>query len=119
MKKAAEIISALFKESFGHEFMETHGAGIFSSWNKIAMEAWSNVPYFRNRDEEKVDDVPAAASHSRIKELQNGLLIVEADHPGWVQILQTKQKELLEAAQRGYPELNIRGISFKLSREPF
>jgi hypothetical protein len=44
--------------------------------------------------------------------------LVEADHPGWIQILQTKQKPLLEAVRRGFPELAINGISFRLSRNP-
>ena len=109
MKKAGEVISALFKENFGLEFMETAraNAGLFSSWAEIVKEAWLS------------DDIPAAASHSRICELEKGLLLVEADHPGWIQILQTKQTELLAAAERRYPELGIRSIAFKLSREPF
>jgi hypothetical protein len=45
------------------------------------------------------------------------VLIVEADHPGWIQILQTKQAELLLAVQRQCPRLDIRGIAFRLSRK--
>ena len=61
----------------------------------------------------------AAALHSRIHELQKGVLLVEADHPGWIQILQTGQAELLLSVQRRYPELEVREIAFRLSREPF
>ena len=108
MKKAGDVISALFKENFGSEFVETarSNAELFSSWAEIVAEAWKNPE-------------PAAASHSRISELEKGLLLVEADHPGWIQILQTKQNELLAAAKRRYPELGIKNIAFKLSREPF
>lgn len=113
MRKAGDIITALFRDRFGPEFMEEarSSAGLFSSWTKIVAEAW---PCQNN---EEKDDVPAAAVHSRIKELELGILLVEADHPGWVQILQTRQGELLAAAQRRYPDLDIRGIAFKLSRE--
>ena len=88
--------------------------GLFSSWSQIVAKVW---PRSFDADEQKAQDVPAAAVHSRIRELERGVLLVEADHPGWIQILQTKQRELLSAVQRRYPELNIRGIAFRLSRE--
>ena len=115
MRKAGDIITDLFRERFGPEFMETAraNAGLFSSWAKIAAEVWP-CP-----DKSAADDMPAAAVHSRIRELERGVLLVEADHPGWIQILQTKQAELLSAVQRRYPDLGIRGIAFRLSREPF
>jgi predicted nucleic acid-binding Zn ribbon protein len=59
----------------------------------------------------------AAASHSRIATLERSVLQIETDHPGWIQLLQTKQKELLEQLQRHYPELNIQGIAFMLFRK--
>ena len=117
MKKAGDIISALFREEFGPEFMDNARAtsGLFSSWAQIIKEVWAQPelgsPGF--------DEIPPAAVHSRIKELERGTLVIEADHPGWIQILQTKQGGLLSAVQRRYKELDIRGIAFKLSREPF
>ena len=55
-------------------------------------------------------------SHSRIVELEKTVLFVEADHPGWIQLLQTKQSELLNAVRRRFPEITFTGISFRLSR---
>ena len=55
-------------------------------------------------------------SHSRIAELEKTVLLVEADHPGWIQLLQTKQTELLDAARRRFPDITFTGISFRLSR---
>ena len=81
-------------------------SALFSSWTRIVMEAWPQ------------EDVPTAAAHSRIRELQRGVLLVEADHPGWIQILRTKQTELLAVVKRRYPELDIKGISFRLSKNP-
>jgi hypothetical protein len=120
MKKAGDIISALFRERFGQEFMDTAMAasGLFSSWVQIAKEVWLQSGQ-DTTDNAGFEDIPAVAVHSRIKDLERGLLLIEADHPGWIQILQTKQGRLLSAVQRRYPELNIRGIAFRLSREPF
>ena len=108
MRKAGDIIKSMFSENFGSRFMETARltAGLFSSWPQLAAELWPNPEQ-------------AIALHSRIRELERGMLLVEADHPGWIQILQTKQGELLSAVQRRYPELDILAISFRLSREPF
>jgi hypothetical protein len=115
MRKAGDIITALFRERFGPEFIETArtSSGLFSSWEKIVAEIW---PY---SGDPGLEDIPAAAVHSRIRELERGVLLVEADHPGWVQILLTKQTELLSAVQRRYPKLGIQAIAFRLNREPF
>ena len=116
MRKAGDIIMAMFRDRFGPEFMETarSTAGLFSSWTQVVAEVWS-----RDRGRTEPGDIPAAAVHSRIRELERGVLLVEADHPGWIQILQTKQAELLSVVQRRYPGQGIRGIAFRLSREPF
>ena len=120
MKKAGDILLTLLKEQFGSKFMDTakETAGLFSSWNNILKEVWSRSDKDVSGNQE-FDDVPTAAVHSRIKELERGILMVETDHPGWIQIFQTKQSSLLSSVQRRYPELDIRGIAFRLSREPF
>jgi len=56
--------------------------------------------------------------HSRIADLEKSVLLIEADHPGWIQLLQTKQTELLNAVRRQFPEITLTGISFRLSRPP-
>ena len=120
MKKAGDIISAIFREKFSPEFMDAAKSttGLFSSWVLISKEVWPQSGQ-DNANNPGFEDIPAIAVHSRIRELERGILLIEADHPGWIQILQTKQGGLLSAAQRRYPELNIRGIAFRLSREPF
>ena len=114
MKKAGDVISLLFKQRFGENFMENakSGAELFNSWEKTVCQVWPHG------EDQKNEDIPAAAVHSRIKELERGVLFVEADHPGWIQILQTRQAELLLAIQRHCPKLDIRGIAFRLSKEP-
>ena len=103
MRKAGDILSDLFKKNFGQRFMETarSTSALFSSWPQIVID----------------EDLPDAAAHSRIRELEHGQLLVEADHPGWVQILRTKQAQLLTLVKRQYPELDVKSITFKLSRE--
>lgn len=55
------------------------------------------------------------AAHSRVADVDKGFLVVEAEHPGWIQLLQLKQSSILEDIGRRYPELSLRGIVFRLS----
>ena len=111
MRKAGDVLKALFNEMFGPGFYDKarSASGVFSGWSYICAEAFKA----------KNNDIPAAASHSRIKDIEKGILLVEADHPGWVQTLKTKQQEILLIAKRRYPDLDIKGISFFLAKEPF
>jgi hypothetical protein len=104
VRKAGDILTALFNEKFDPVFLHKAKttAGLFTSWDEITGEA----------------GIASASSHSRIFELERGILLIETEHPGWRQILQTKQSQLLEMVQRKYPELEIRGIAFHLSRDP-
>ena len=106
-RKASDIIAELFRDRFGPDFLEEArlSANLFSTWDIILTELWPQ------------DDKLPVAAHSRIKELERGVLFVEADHPGWIQILQTRQGELLSALQHRFPELEIKSITFKLSRK--
>ncbi|MGA2546795.1 MAG: DUF721 domain-containing protein [Rectinemataceae bacterium] len=58
---------------------------------------------------------PRLAAHSRVSDVDKGLLVVEADHPGWIQLLQLRQSDILENVARRYPELKLRGIIFRLA----
>jgi hypothetical protein len=96
MKRAGELLAAFFdRQTFG---AAQDYSDLFSSWPSIAGDT--------------------LAAHSRIRELEHSVLLVEADHPGWIQILQTVEKDLLDALRRRFPDRHITGISLCLSREP-
>jgi hypothetical protein len=100
MKTVGELLSAFFDKNM---IQKAQGySDLFSSWTTLTERT----------------GIPTAAFHSRIVELERAILLVEADHPGWLQILQTKQAYLLNAVSRKFPNLEIRGISFRLSRDP-
>jgi hypothetical protein len=98
MKTAGDILSALFDERF---MKKARGySKLFDSWEDITAK----------------NGIAAAAAHSRIKDLDRGILLVEMDHPGWKQILQTKQSKLLNDFRHRFPDLGISGISLILGR---
>ena len=104
MKRVGDLLSTFFEERFDKDTLINGRmtAGLFNSWATAVNAA----------------NISAAADHSRIRELEHKVIVIEAEHPGWVQILQTKQSQLLNYVQGKFPELDIQGISFCLSREP-
>ncbi len=94
-KDASTLLSAFFdKERFaeGGRFAE-----LYASWRNIAGERY--------------------AAHSRPDDVVKGILYVEVEHPGWIQLLQFRQAGILEAVKRSYPELKLRSIVFRLARD--
>ncbi len=53
-------------------------------------------------------------SHSRIIDLKNGTLLVEVDHPAWLQTIKIYQKYILNGLKRNIPELNIDNMVFRI-----
>jgi hypothetical protein len=96
MKTAGDILSALFDEQFVEKAQGY--SKLFDSWADITAK----------------NGIASAAAHSRIKDLDRGVLLVEMDHPGWKQILQTKQSRLLDDFRVRFPEMDISGISLML-----
>ena len=98
MKTAGDVLSNLFDERFMKKAQSY--SKLFDSWKDITAK----------------NGIAAAADHSRIKELDRGILLLETDHPGWKQILQTKQSKLLNDFRMRFPQLEISGISLMLGR---
>jgi hypothetical protein len=104
VKKIGDILSTFIAENADGNFMsKARGfAEFFSAWASILAE----------------QRIPQAAAHSRVVELERHVVMVETDHPGWVQILQTKQREILDALQRRFPAFDIRGIALRYAADP-
>jgi hypothetical protein len=60
---------------------------------------------------------PNLAAHSRPVDVRNGIVFVEAEHPGWIQLLQMNQHRILETIRSAFPELGISGIAFRLAKD--
>jgi hypothetical protein len=98
MNTAGNILSTLFDERF---LEKARGySKLYDSWAEITAK----------------NGIAAAAAYSRIKDVDRGILLIETDHPGWKQILQTKQSQLLDDFRQRFPKLEIFGISLILSQ---
>ena len=54
------------------------------------------------------------AAHTRLVDVRNGMLIVEVDHPGWLQMFRLRQDALLEAARKVAPAAGLEGIRVRV-----
>lgn len=54
------------------------------------------------------------ADHLKIQDIKGKTLLLEADHPGWVQIARLRKKEFLEKIKERFPDNNINNIKVSL-----
>ena len=55
-----------------------------------------------------------AAFHVVPRDIRDGTLILEADHPGWSQKMRMMQGGILRKIQSRYPELEVRRIHLRI-----
>jgi hypothetical protein len=70
------------------------------------------MAFFRQWDDLVEDPL---AAHIKPVDIKGHNLLLEADHPGWLQLLQFKENGLLKKIQVRYPELSIRAIRTRVS----
>jgi hypothetical protein len=125
LEKIGNILDVILNPAMLEEAAEY--SKLYKAWDGIIDEAF--MDRWRS-DSEEADDfifddretknrVNALKlhDHSKVREIERQRLVVETDHPGWIQILQYKQRQLLAAAQRRFPNLDIKRISFVLMKK--
>jgi hypothetical protein len=125
LEKIGNILDIILNPSTLEEAAEY--SRLYKAWNDIIDEAFMNKHRFGNEETEDFvfDDIEIKNrinalklhDHSKVREIDRQRLVVEADHPGWIQILQYKQRQLLISTQRKFPSLNINKISFVLMKK--
>lgn len=56
-------------------------------------------------------------SHSQIIDVKNGTLILQVDHPGFIQLFETHKKYILRGLEMNLPQMNIKNISYILDKK--
>ena len=96
---------------------------IGSLFDNISPEKMNNAINFINGWKSIVSSIKSTANknlgeylvaHTRVIDLKNGILLVETDHPGYIQTLQMYKAYILRGLKQKYPELEIKFLSFKL-----
>ncbi len=92
IKSASEILSAFFDRDLVKQ----------GEYYALFDRSWKNIAGAR------------LAPHSRPTEIRHGVLFVETEHQGWMQLLQLQQDRMLDEIQRRFPDLGVRSLAFRL-----
>jgi hypothetical protein len=96
VRRADDLIQR-FLDSIG----QTEGAvyvGLSRSWQSIVGER--------------------IAAHAQPVDIRGHSLVVEADHPGWVQMVMMNRKRIIGEINRRFPELTISGLAVRVVDHP-
>jgi predicted nucleic acid-binding Zn ribbon protein len=95
MRKAGDVLRDFLKQR-GWPTEDPYAA-LFRGWEEIA-----------GRE---------LGSRSRVVEVEDGVIVVEVDHPGWLQMLQLRKRSLLQAARAAVPGGRIEDLRGRLARQ--
>jgi len=94
MEKAVDVLKLFLKNE--HQLKEAERVSeLFDMWTKLA---GINI-----------------ASHSKIADINRNLIFVQVDHPGWMQVIQLQEEQILRKIQKAFPALEIKGLRMFLS----
>ena len=89
---------------------------ICSVWKKVV----SKVHSYKDEAENSEKRIPIGerlAGNTRVIDLKNGVLLVETDHPGWIQYLKMYQKFIINGLKMSLPDLKISSLAFRVAGE--
>ncbi|MCR5698092.1 MAG: DUF721 domain-containing protein [Treponemataceae bacterium] len=99
------MMSSLFSNIDAKKMQES--IAVSKGWKEI-VETISTNPAEKNRTGILL------AAHSKVVDLKNDILLVETDHPGYIQLMQNYKTYILRGLKMKYPQLNVKNICFKL-----
>lgn len=70
-----------------------------------------HVAFYRNWEEIVGFDL---ATHTSVTDIRNNALLVEVDHPAWMQMVQLRQNQILATVQRRFPKLGVKSLNLRL-----
>ena len=89
---------------------------ICNVWKKVVSGVHSAKHESENSDQ-RMPIGERLAGNTRVIDLKNGVLLVETDHPGWIQYLKMYQKYILNGLKLNLPDLKITHLAFRVAGE--
>lgn len=81
---------------------------VLDGWKKVLLRIKSNKNPYEGQN---------LAEHSKVVDFKNGILIIEVEHPGWMELLQLHKKFILKGLNLDMPSLKIKNLGFKLKQK--
>lgn len=107
-RKANEILTNIFDNLSKNLLKDS--ANITNGWKYV-------LSSIKSRNNKNIGEL--LISHTRVVDLKNGILLVETDHPGYIQTLQMYNSYIIRGMNKKYPELEIKTLSFRLKGTNF
>ena len=96
VQSSSNILEAYFSDLLKGKFEEI--SALDSGWQKII----GGLPSHGEK----------LVTHSNLKEIKNGILFVETDHPAWIQLFNFNKKRILKIFNAEFAEFNAKDIQF-------
>lgn len=107
---SANVLSRLFSSLSVDKLKES--SDVMTAWQQTL----NSIKGYQNDGSKPADYGSQLADHSQIIDLKDGVLIVETDHPGRIQMFQLYKNFILNGLKRKIPDIPIRNIVFKLNK---
>ena len=75
----------------------------------------SKIKNYKDEEEDEMSLGEKLAVSTRVVDLKNGVLLVESDHPGWIQYLNFYKKFIIKGIKMEIPELRISSLAFRVA----
>ncbi len=92
-------------------FSNTDEGKLPSAWKRVV----SKVNSYKSSEncETRMPIGERLAGNTRVIDIKNGILLIETDHPGWIQYLKMYQNFIIKGLQIECPDLNIKSFAFR------
>ena len=108
MREEIVSFSQIISNAFNSIKVENaqNSVNIYDEWKKILSRIKTNS----SNPNEGLN----MAGHSRVIDLKNGILLIEADHPGWISLIQFHKKYIINGFRMKFPEVEFKTLAFRL-----
>ncbi len=103
IRSFGDIINSSFRNISKADYNNSNS--LLNIWEKVLLRIRSNINPNEGRN---------LASHSRVVDFKNGILLVEVDHPGWIELLQLHKKYIINGLNMENRSVNVESLAFKL-----
>lgn len=80
-------------------------------WRKVVSKVGEN----NKVNEDEISFGEKLANNSHVVDLKNGVLLIEANHPGWIQYLKMYERFILKGLKMQVPNLTIKNLAFRVA----
>lgn len=117
MNQENEIISgkSMFESVMNFTPFSGNGDEISNMWVKVVSRIGKNKDMTEDEKNCEISLGERIAINSHVVDLKNGVLLVEANHSGWIQYLRMYQKFIINGLNWNLPNLKIKNLAFRVA----